>query len=497
LHVTRHQIRTALLASVATVLTGWSTASLTLAAAPAAPPAAAQAQAEGAQNDEASTPSQQPAAQLPRMRENPTTFPSIASPPGFFGELPANANPRIMGTKVAANLVNRAFIEGRQYGVIYPEVCAAYGSIRFAGEAKDELLLNALIKRYEGMVNPPGVRAPAAAPERGGRGGAGGRGAGRFGGRRGGGAAAGGGATTQPGQFARGGGQRGGGRGNTPNATTIDPETATALQMVPHADHVDRSVFGILPMEIYRQIGDRRYLAIGKRSADEQWENPDEAGLTRQSRWWIDDMFMITALQSEAHRVTHDPVYVDRAAREMAAYLDKLQQPNGLFHHADDVPAFWGRGAGWVAAGLTELLLEMPENHPQRPRIMEGYRKMMAGLLKNQAPEGMWRQLIDNEKSWPETSGSGMFTFAMATGVRKGWLPEPEYKEAAKKAWIGLCGYLTDDGNVRDVCVGTNKYNNMANDPEGMAAYYMDRQRRTGDLHGQAAFIWAAWAMLE
>jgi rhamnogalacturonyl hydrolase YesR len=267
--------------------------------------------------------------------------------------------------------------------------------------------------------------------------------------------------------------------------------------MVPQADHVDRSVFGILPMEIYRQIGDRRYLAIGKKSADDQWANPDENGLTRQSRWWIDDMFMITALQSEAHRVTHDPVYIDRAAREMAAYLDKLQQPNGLFHHADDVPAFWGRGAGWVAAGLTELLLEMPENHPQRPRIMEGYRKMMVGLLKNQAPNGMWRQLIDNEKSWPETSGSGMFTFAMATGARKGWLPEPEYKEAAKKAWIGLCSYLTEDGNVRDVCVGTNKYNNMANNPEGMDDYYMERQRRTGDLHGQAAFIWATWAMLE
>jgi rhamnogalacturonyl hydrolase YesR len=470
-----------------------------------AEPAAEQA-VQQAPRGAAAAPATQPNG-LPRMRANPTTFPSVASPAGFFGEFPANANPRIMGTKVAANLVNRAIIEGRNYGVIYPEVCAAYGSIRFAGTVKDEALLNALIKRYQGMVDPPGVRAPAAAPERGGAGGPG-RG-GQRGNRRGAaGAGAEGGAATQPGQFAagaatqpagrfgRGGGAAGRGGGN-PSVVALTPETANARTMVPVADHVDRSVFGILPLEIYRQIGDRRYLAIGKKSADDQWANPDEAGLTRQSRWWIDDMFMVTALQAEAARVTKDHVYVDRAATEMAAYLDKLQKENGLFHHADDVPAFWGRGAGWVAAGLTELLLEMPENHPQRARIMDGYKKMMAGLLKYQSPNGMWAQLIDHPDAWAETSGTGMFTFAMATGVRKGWLPAAEYKEPAKKAWIALCGYLTGDGNVRDVCIGTNKYNQMANNPDGMIKYYLDREKRTGDLHGQAAFIWATWGMLD
>jgi rhamnogalacturonyl hydrolase YesR len=342
------------------------------------------------------------------------------------------------------------------------------------------------------MVDPPNVRAPA---ERAG-GGGGGRGQRGGGAGRRGGAAAAGGATTQPGEVARGGGGAGRG-GNNVQQVGLNPETATARQMIPEADHVDRSVFGLLPLEIYRQIGDRRYLAIGKKSADDQWANPDEAGLTRQSRWWIDDMFMVTALQSEAARVTHDPVYLDRGAKEMAAYLDKLQQSNGLFHHADDVPAFWGRGAGWVAAGLTELLLELPETHPLHDHIMGGYKKMMAGLLKYQAPDGMWRQLIDNDQSWGETSGTGMFTFAMATGVRKGWLPAAEYKEPARKAWIALCSHLTDDGNVRDVCVGTNKYNMMANNPQGMVQYYQDRARRTGDLHGQAAFIWATWAMLD
>ncbi len=62
----------------------------------------------------------------------------------------------------------------------------------------------------------------------------------------------------------------------------------------------------------------------------------------------------------------------------MVAYLDKLQQPNGLFYHAPDVPFFWGRGDGWMAAGSAQLLSSLPADHPARARIMAGYQKMMA-----------------------------------------------------------------------------------------------------------------------
>jgi rhamnogalacturonyl hydrolase YesR len=57
-----------------------------------------------------------------------------------------------------------------------------------------------------------------------------------------------------------------------------------------------------------------------------------------------------------------------------------------------------------MAAGMAELLRSVPAGHAARPRIMEGYRKMMAALLKYQRPDGMWRQLVDDEASWPETS---------------------------------------------------------------------------------------------
>ena len=114
---------------------------------------------------------------------------------------------------------------------------------------------------------------------------------------------------------------------------------------------------------------------------------------------------------------------------------------------------------------------------------------MMAALLKNQDEKGMWHQLIDDPSSWPETSCTGMFTFAIATGVKHGWLDSADYKACAKKAWIALAGYVDENANVKEVCEGTNK--------KFEKDYYLNRQRKVGDLHGQAATIWAAWAMLD
>jgi len=172
----------------------------------------------------------------------------------------------------------------------------------------------------------------------------------------------------------------------------------------------------------------------------------------------------------------------------MASYLDKLQQPNGLFYHAPDVPFFWGRGDGWVAAGMAEMLRELPANHPQRARIMLGYKTMMAALLKYQGKDGMWRQLIDHEDAWPESSSSAMFTYAMITGVKNGWLDAGTYGPAARKGWIAVTGYIDQNNDVTAVCEGTGKQNDLE--------YYLERKRRTGDFHGQAPILWAASALL-
>ena len=262
--------------------------------------------------------------------------------------------------------------------------------------------------------------------------------------------------------------------------------------------HVDDRVFGAIPLELYRQTKDPKFLVTGRALADAQWASPTPDGITHESRYWIDDMYMITLLQVQAWRATGDVRYLDRAAVTMTAYLDKLQQPNGLFFHAPDSPFYWGRGNGWVAAGMTELLRELPANHPQHTRILKGYHIMMAALLATQSPEGMWRQLVDKPESWPETSASGMFAFAFVTGVKAGWLDEKTYAPAARKAWLALVGYLDANGDIRDVCIGTNKSRQVtkSDDLKVQYAFYLARPRKTGDLHGQAPLLWTASALL-
>jgi rhamnogalacturonyl hydrolase YesR len=253
--------------------------------------------------------------------------------------------------------------------------------------------------------------------------------------------------------------------------------------LIPSRRHVDDEIFGIIPMEIGIQTHDAKYTAMGLQFADHQWENPQPDGLSAETRYWVDDMYMLTILQLEAYRATGDRKYLDRDAKEMAAYLDKLQQTNGLFYHAPDVPYFWGRGDGWVAAGMAEMLRELPADHPQRARILDGYRKMMAGLLQYQGKDGMWRQLIDHDEAWPESSGS-----AMITGVKNGWLDAATYGPAARRAWIAVAGYIDQNENITSVCEGTGKFNSLD--------YYLARKRRTGDFHGQAPVLWAASALL-
>ena len=81
-----------------------------------------------------------------------------------------------------------------------------------------------------------------------------------------------------------------------------------------------------------------------------------------------------------------------------------------------------------------------------------------------------------------------MFTFAMISGVKNGWLDAATYGPAARKAWIAVAGYIDQNNDITSVCEGTGKLNSLD--------YYLARKRRTGDFHGQAPVLWAASALL-
>ncbi|NCI47405.1 glycoside hydrolase family 88/105 protein [Sediminibacterium soli] len=349
-----------------------------------------------------------------------------------FGKWPKGASPEEIGKRVAYHFVATPHTNfGRPTPpkvITYPETCTWYGALKFAGVTKDRALLDSLKNRFEGFFG----------------------------------------------------------------------EKKT---MIPVPDHVDYSVFGSVPLELYTQTREQRYLDLGKSIADKQWGPPEgprvkpeshdfyARGLTWQTRMWIDDMFMITAVQAQAYRATGDKKYIRRAAKEMVVYLDSLQKPNGLFYHAPDVPFYWGRGDGWMAVGMSELLRSLPGDDPDRPRIMKGYLLMMASLLTYQAANGMWRQLIDDAASWPETSATGMFTFALITGVKEGWLDKKRYGTAARKGWLALVSQIDGNADTHEVCEGTNKKNDRQ--------YYLDRKRNIGDQHGQAPVLWCAAALLK
>jgi unsaturated rhamnogalacturonyl hydrolase len=254
------------------------------------------------------------------------------------------------------------------------------------------------------------------------------------------------------------------------------------------ANHVDANVYGILPLELFMHNKEERFFRQGIDLADGQWTDPLPDGMTSQTRYWIDDIWMIGSLQVQAYRATGKMEYLERAALEINAYILKLQQPNGLFFHGPDAPFFWGRGNGWVAAGMAELLSELPNTNLYYGLILKGYQQMMTTLAKYQDEDGMWRQLIDNSESFRETSSTAMFGYAMTVGVRRGLLPRRPFGKASLKAWKALTKYINDDGKIRNVCVGTGQSLDIN--------YYLTRPITTGDLHGQAPVLWFAYALL-
>ena len=261
------------------------------------------------------------------------------------------------------------------------------------------------------------------------------------------------------------------------------------------AHHLDASIFGAVPLEIFMQTGDSAYLRLGLGFADRQWANPTPEGHTSQARWWIDDMYMIGLIQLQAYRATRDTTYLNRHARLMAAYLDSLQRPNGLFFHGPGAPFYSGRANGWIAAALAEVLTDLPSSHPQYARIMAGYQRMMPTALSYQSPAGLWRQLLDKPELWLETSSTAMLTFAMATGVRNGWLDANRYGPAVRRAWLALVKELDEKGSVANVSVGTNPAPRDSS-PDAQYRYYVARARRTGDYHGQGPLTWIAMTLL-
>ncbi len=203
-------------------------------------------------------------------------------------------------------------------------------------------------------------------------------------------------------------------------------------------------------------------------------------GVPEHGSGWTDDMFLGTVVAARAL----DAAGLAAATRLITNYARRLQQPGGVFHHAPDAPVAWGRGNGFAALGLAEVLTGLPDDHPDRQALLDIYRRQMVAMRRYQAPDGMWSQVVDMPGSYREASVTALTLTAMARGIRHGWL-DPSYRPVVERAWRALLAHVRIDGTLVDVCISTGA--------GPTRRYYLDRTAVNGaDDRGGALILGAA-----
>ncbi|MGN1059419.1 MAG: glycoside hydrolase family 88 protein, partial [Clostridia bacterium] len=149
----------------------------------------------------------------------------------------------------------------------------------------------------------------------------------------------------------------------------------------------------------------------------------------------------------------------------------------------------WGRGNGWVLFALSELLLLMPEKHPDYADMLNRFQTLTKGFLRYQGKNGMWHQIIDDETTYEECSGTCMYIIGMARGVKNGWLSR-NIVPNIKRAWERMASTcLSEAGDLLGVCVGSG----CSMERE----YYRKLGTCVNDDHGTGVFLLAAVEVID
>ncbi len=210
---------------------------------------------------------------------------------------------------------------------------------------------------------------------------------------------------------------------------------------------------------------------------------------------WLDDLYMSVPCLAQAGKLTGDARYFDDAAKQILQFAERMFiEERGFFMHGwvegmRHHPVFpWARANGWAIMAMVELLEVLPENHPDRAKILSLYQLHAAGLTALQGHAGLWHQLLDRAESYEETSASAMFVYAIARGINRGWLDPLAFGPAASLGWNAVATKVNEKGQVEGTCVGTG----MGWDP----MFYMYRPVHVLAAHGYGPVFLAGSEMI-
>lgn len=162
---------------------------------------------------------------------------------------------------------------------------------------------------------------------------------------------------------------------------------------------------------------------------------------------------------------------------------------------------FWGRAMGWYMMALVDTLPWYPENDLGRTELLAILQDTAAAVVRVQDPQtGLWWQVLDRpgvKGNYLEASASCMFTYALAKGVRLGYLPRA-YETNAERGWSGILKRFVQTGRDGSVTLtGTVKVAGLggAQHRDGSYAYYVSQPVADNDPKGVGAFLLAASEM--
>lgn len=218
-------------------------------------------------------------------------------------------------------------------------------------------------------------------------------------------------------------------------------------------NNADNQCAGQAYIELYQLDGamDSQRIAAIKASIDSLVN-----GSTSTSWTWIDAIQMSMPIFAQLSELSGDAKYLQRMHdfyvhtrdEEGGGLYDRVKHlwwrdakwkpEQQLTPNGKDV--YWSRGNGWVFAALVRVLQRLPESAPHRAAYLQDFRDMAAALLLRQREDGLWNPSLDDPEHYggPELTGTALFVYGMAWGIRSGLLEEPIYGPAIIDAWQGM-----------------------------------------------------------